>query len=166
MLFPHVQSNNEHNPEVIHGFEISDMIQSDIYSLYKVNLKLMIMFLMITHSLMTMMTNQICLKMNSKNLQNEEINIIIRLDQFMGLKNYIEIQDRQHFNQPTKFLKYLIFPDLTLFTTLLRYLMTNQIPLCISTNQKRPTETLETKWPTTNTEKKLLSFHPITFLSE
>ena len=33
LLFPHVQSYNESNPEIIHDFEISNLIQKDIYTL-------------------------------------------------------------------------------------------------------------------------------------
>ena len=34
MLFPHIQSNNEHNSEIIQNSDISDVIQNDLYISY------------------------------------------------------------------------------------------------------------------------------------
>ena len=110
-----------------------------------INLKFLKMLLMITHSVLLMMINQICLTRKYKNLYKWMTIIIILHDQNLILKFLIENHDRQNFNHSKKFRKYLIFPTLTLFTTVRHHSLTNQVPLCIPTNHKPPTGTLEPK---------------------
>ena len=73
--------------------------------------------------------------------------IIILDDQNLILKTYTINHDRQNFHRSKNFLNFLMFPTLTLFTTLVPHSLSNQIFLCTSTNHNPPTETLE---PTIN----------------
>ena len=75
-------------------------------------------------------------ELNKSELQNCMIIIIILHDQnfhdenlILKLYNKNQNRDRQNFLQSTNVLIYLIFPTLTLLTTLLRLSLNNRIPL-------------------------------------
>ena len=53
-----------------------------------------------------------------------------------------------------------------MFMNLLSHSLTNQTPLCISTNQKIPIEALEPRKINNNYHEVFLSFHSITVLSK
>ena len=92
--------------------------------------------------------------------------IIYTLEQNVILKNKGINQDRQNMNPWRSFLKYLIFPTLIKFLTLLLPSLNSHILLYISTNQKSPTELLEPILIYDNhREDNILSFNSITFLS-
>ena len=106
-----------------------------IYILHMIFLNWMIMFLMMTYSVFSMMISRLCLIMNYTKLQNSMITIIIFHDHSLILKYFLRNRDRQNSDHSTKFLINLIFATLTLFTTLLPRLLTNQIPVHFNQSQ-------------------------------
>ena len=113
------------------------------YVLHRLILNLMIMVLMMTHAVIKMMMNQLCLIKNYTNPCKWMIVIIVVDDQNLILKTHTMNHDRQNFHHSRNFLEFLIFPILTLFTTIVRHSLSNQTFLCTSTNHNPPIEKLE-----------------------
>ena len=132
-----------------------------IYILHVIILNLMIMFLEMTGSVIMKMINQLFLILIFSNLQNRMIVIKITHDQNLILKILHKKPRSSKFQSFNELPEILNLPKMTLFTTLLRYSLNNQISLCISTNHKPPTETLDPNMIYDHYRQKItvLSFH-------
>ena len=124
-------------------------------------LKLMIVVLTMTHSVIMMVVNKTMFDNDLFKSEKWMIKFIISHAQNLFLKLYIIISDRGILYRFTIFQNYMIFPTLTLFTTLPRCSSINQIFLCISTNHKSSTEILQPNMVfDLNREKNIVfSFH-------
>ena len=77
-----------------------------IYILHMIILNLMIMFLMMTQSVIMMLINPICLITKNTNHQKRMLIIVITLDQNLIPKMYLKDHGRQNFSHSTTFLNY------------------------------------------------------------
>ena len=96
-----------------------------IYILHTTTIKQMINFLMMMHSVITIIIHQLCLSTKNTKLQFWMI-LKISIVQNLNLTKFITNQDLQNFCLSTNFLKNLTFPTLALFLTIGRHPLTNQ----------------------------------------
>ena len=143
-LLPHTQKYNEQTSEIIHGSDISERSQNDLYSSYDKS----------EFDDTVFDDDPICNDNDDKSIflgkelfksvHQDDVNHRL-LIQNLFLKSYIINQDLQIFNISTRFLNYFFFLILLLFMTLLRHLLTNQLPLGSLTNHNPPIEIFEPK---------------------
>ena len=141
MLFPHIQSYIEQNSEVFDDSDTSDMIQIDLYTSYGNSEKNDNVFV----------DDPFCFHHDDQSiLFDNELYISVDMDDdqyhisrikfwFWSFTLYPTLVNFSTIHQ--NFLIHLIFPTLTLFTTV-RHSLTNQIALCLTTNHRLQSEAL------------------------